>query len=110
MTEYNNRFFEYLATYGWMIVVVAVVGGAVFGAVDDTAEQETRINGSEVESFLESNTGFTDCTADVSSYSPETADVDCSRSIGEKGNMSYLSGQKFNVELVNGSVTIYSRN
>jgi len=96
---------EYLMTYGGMLLVVAIVGGAIITTVQDQGEEDPKINTTQVSSFLEERTGYSDCTVERG-YEDTRADATCTRDIGEHENMSFESGKKFTAELENGSIVI----
>jgi hypothetical protein len=105
--EKGQSAIEYLMTYGWMFLVIAIVGGAIYASVQDSGQESPeRINTTQVSDFLEDRTGYTDCSVERNPYEKTVADAVCSRSIGEQGNMSFESGKKFTAELRNGSVLI----
>lgn len=102
---------EYLMTYGWMLLVIAIVGGAIYAEVYDKeafskGSEVEKINTTEVSNFLEDRTGYTDCSVERRSYKDTVAEATCTRDIGEQDNMTFESGKKFTAELKNGSIMI----
>ena len=95
---------EYLMEYGWILLVLAIVGGASYVEFQPSQE-DPKINTTQVSSFLEERTGYSDCTVERA-YEKTRADATCTRDIGEHENMSFESGKKFTAEMENGSIMI----
>lgn len=100
--------YEYLLVYGWMLIVVSIVGGAIFVTVKDGMD-ETDINTTEVEMFLEERTQYTNCTTTSISADEHNADVRCSRTLDEVGNTSYRAAHNYEVEIRNSTTYLFAR-
>ncbi len=75
---------EYLMTYGWMLLVVAIVGGAIFATVQgQCAQQATGFTGEDatVESFVIGD----NLQVEVTNTAGEQIDV-LNVTVGEKSN------------------------
>ena len=96
---------EYLMTYGWMLLVVAIVGGAIITTVQgDSVPSEDRINTTQVENFLEDRTQR-DCEVEEGYYEDE-ADAVCYRDDGNYQNTSYKFANNYDIEIENGTVIV----
>lgn len=110
MSEESPSAIEYLMTYGWILLVLFIVGGAIITTVNggEAGSSDLRINASEVADYMESEHTFHECSGEVTSYDDRRADIDCSRSIDSFRNVSYNSGKEFTAELrSDGEVVIY---
>lgn len=95
---------EYLMTYGWMLLVVAIVGGAIITTVQNDQAPTQELNTTQVENFLEERTQR-DCEVEEG-YSEDEAEAVCYRDDGIYENTSYKFANNYEIEKKNGSVVI----
>lgn len=97
---------EYILTYGWMLLVIAIVGGAIFATVEGGYSGE-KIDTELVDEFITSQGGYESCDVEPQ-VNESRAVADCTRTISDYNNTTFLDGQRFYVETAeNGSIAIY---
>lgn len=96
---------QYLIEYWYVVALIILALGAVVHQEVTVTEEPQKINTTQVSSFLEERTGYSDCTVERA-YEKTRADATCTRDIGDHENMSFESGKKFTAELENGSIVI----
>lgn len=96
----NKSFIEYFMTYGWMVLVVAVVGLAIFATVQGEQENQD-FNKTELTNLMESQGAYESC--EFLDYDNQ---VDCFNTIDESGNTTYEFMRSFDINPQNDSVVI----
>jgi hypothetical protein len=97
----GNSAIEYLLTYGWMLLVVAIVGAAVVVSVQNTESGEP-INKTQVMQVVERGAGQ---NCEWSEYSRYSGQIDCIQEFEWK-NRSYKVHDYFGVKIVDETVEI----
>lgn len=110
MNEEEGDGFSPIVKYGGILLILVIFSGIVYFA-NDEVKINNGMNKTEVESFLEDNTRYSDCSAEFLSYSQrEEAHVECSSEIGVRENTSYFAGERYRAEKRNGSIYFFPMN
>jgi hypothetical protein len=94
---------DYLMTYGWMVLVVAIVGAAIFASLQDGGQVSPgELNKSQAKQIVERGAGQ---SCEWKTFEGDSGRLDCTQEF-TWNNQSYLVHDYFDVELVNGTVEI----